>query len=118
MRFLVTGHTGFKGAWLTFLLQGAGHSVAGLALDPVPASLFERLHLAPDLLVDARTDVRDPVEVLAVVSDVQPDVVVHLAAQPLVRASFANPRGTIDTNVLGTLQSWRLSLLCLQFAQH
>lgn len=103
VRFLVTGHTGFKGAWLTLLLKRAGHSVAGLALDPLPGTLFELTELSGDLLIDARVDVREPAGVRMAVSEVQPDVVLHLAAQPLVRASYADPRGTVDTNVMGTL---------------
>lgn len=103
MLVLVTGHSGFKGSWLTLLLRRAGHEVAGLALDPLPGALFEQAELSSQLVLDARVDVRDAPGVLAVLSDVQPDVVLHLAAQPLVRASYTDPRGTVDTNVMGTL---------------
>ena len=102
MHVLVTGHTGFKGAWLTLLLQRAGHEVSGLALDPLPGSLFELAGIADALEVDARVDVRDGDALGAVTATAAPDVVIHMAAQPLVRASYADPRWTMETNVMGT----------------
>lgn len=103
MRVLVTGHTGFKGAWLTLLLQRAGHQVSGLALDPEPGSLFEVAGLADLLEVDARVDIRDAAATHAAIQLAEPDVVIHMAAQPLVRASYVDPRWTMETNVMGTL---------------
>jgi CDP-glucose 4,6-dehydratase len=100
---LVTGHTGFKGAWLSLLLAARGDRVSGLALDPEPGALFTAAHVADVLEHDARADVRDARAVADVVADVRPDVVVHLAAQPLVRASYREPRLTFETNVMGTL---------------
>ena len=102
MRYLLTGHTGFKGAWLALVLLEQGHEVSGLALDPEPGSLFERARVAELLGSDVRADVRDASAVRAAVDDVAPDVVVHLAAQPLVRESYRDPRTTVETNVLGT----------------
>ena len=102
MRVLITGHTGFKGSWLTLMLQRTGHAVSGLALDPLPGSLFELAGVADTLEVDARVDVRDADAVRAIVATVAPDVVIHMAAQPLVRASYSDPRWTIETNVMGT----------------
>ncbi|QCB93131.1 CDP-glucose 4,6-dehydratase [Cellulomonas shaoxiangyii] len=102
MHYLVTGHTGFKGAWLTVLLRQLGHEVSGLALDPAPGSLFERAGLAAQLDHDLRVDVRDAEATADAVSAVAPDVVVHLAAQPLVRESYRDPRGTWESNVNGT----------------
>ena len=103
MHYLVTGHTGFKGAWLTLLLISRGHRVSGLALDPADGSLFERTGLADQLVRDFRVDIRDAGATAAVVSATAPDVVVHMAAQPLVRESYRNPRYTFETNVIGTL---------------
>ncbi len=103
MHVLVTGHTGFKGAWLTLMLHRAGHQVSGLALDPLPGALFEAAGLAELLAADVRCDVRDGARTVAAARELDPEVVVHLAAQPLVRASYVDPRGTIETNVLGTL---------------
>lgn len=103
MRYLITGHTGFKGAWFTALLASRGHEVCGYALDPEPGSLFEAAGLAELCRDDIRADVRDPEALAAAMSRVQPDVVVHMAAQPLVRESYRQPRLTMETNVMGTL---------------
>ena len=103
MHYLITGHTGFKGAWLTLLLQSQGHSVSGLALDPEPGSLFERSEIATDLVHDVRVDIRNPEDTASAISMIQPDAVIHLAAQPLVRESYRQPRLTFETNVMGTL---------------
>ena len=103
MHYLVTGHTGFKGAWLTLLLAEAGHEVSGVALDPLPGALFERMRGQELLREDVRLDIRDSNGLRQAVQRIAPDVVVHLAAQPLVRESYRDPRGTIDTNVWGTI---------------
>ena len=103
MHFLVTGHTGFKGAWLTLLLKQRGHTVSGLALDPLPGSLFDLAEVAQDLAQDFRVDIRDANAVRHAVADSGADVLVHMAAQPLVRESYRNPRYTYETNVNGTL---------------
>lgn len=103
MHYLVTGHTGFKGAWLTLMLRSAGHQVSGYSLDPEPGSLFERAQLAKFLNRDIRGDIRDFEELTSAVSAIKPDAVFHLAAQPLVRESYLSPRETIETNVMGTM---------------
>ena len=109
-RVLLTGHTGFKGSWLALWLQQLGAEVFGLSLEPesveLPADpLFTALGLAERL--GARHcigDIRRPEIVQATVNAAQPEVVFHLAAQPLVRQSYADPLGTWSTNVQGTLQ--------------
>jgi CDP-glucose 4,6-dehydratase len=103
VHYLITGHTGFKGAWLTLLLAGRGHQVSGLALDPVEGSLFKRAGLERQLVHDFRGDIRDADGTAAAISAAAPDVVVHLAAQSLVRESYRRPRDTYETNVIGTL---------------
>lgn len=103
MLALVTGHTGFKGAWLSLLLQQRGFNVAGIALDPEPGSLYEVANVGSFLVRDVRCDVRNTASVAARMKEMEPDVVIHMAAQPLVRASYEDPRLTIDTNVMGTL---------------
>ncbi|OBJ55180.1 CDP-glucose 4,6-dehydratase [Mycobacterium asiaticum] len=103
MHYLITGHTGFKGPWLTLLLLSRGHQVSGLALGPDAGSLYERAGLASLLVHDFRVDVRDAVATAAAVSEAAPDVVIHMAAQSLVRESYRNPRYTYETNALGTL---------------
>ena len=102
MHYLVTGHTGFKGAWLTVLLDSLGHQVSGLARDPEPGSLFERSDISTLLAHDIRADIRDPAAVSQAFAAVQPEILIHMAAQPLVRYSYAHPRETYETNVMGT----------------
>ena len=100
-RVLLTGHTGFKGAWLALWLQQLGAEVYGLALPPDPDQpLFPGLglKLSEDLI-----ELRDQEAVQRSVLRVQPQIVLHLAAQPLVRRSYADPVGTWSTNVLGSL---------------
>ncbi len=103
MRYLVTGHTGFKGAWLSLWLLQQGHEVHGLSLDPEPGSLFEVAAIAPELTSDSRVDIRNADDVHRVMRGVSPDIVIHMAAQPLVRESYRNPRWTMETNVMGTM---------------
>jgi CDP-glucose 4,6-dehydratase len=103
MHYLITGHTGFKGAWLSLLLKQQGHQVSGISLDPEPGALFEVAGLDGDLEHDIRLDIRDAAATAKAVQQVSPDVVFHLAAQPLVRESYLEPRLTFETNVMGTL---------------
>jgi CDP-glucose 4,6-dehydratase len=103
VHFLVTGHTGFKGAWLSLLLASRGHQVSGLALDPEPGALFTRARVSEILEHDVRLDIRQADATAREIARIAPDVVIHMAAQPLVRASYADPRWTIETNVMGTL---------------
>jgi CDP-glucose 4,6-dehydratase len=103
MHFLVTGHTGFKGSWLTLMLGAAGHTVSGYSLDPESGSLFERADLPAHLSSDIRGDIRDFDSVSSAFANIRPDAVFHLAAQPLVRESYVAPRVTVETNVVGTM---------------
>lgn len=100
---LVTGHTGFKGAWLVLWLRAMGAHVVGLA-DGVPTepSLYE-LARAGDGIEDVRADVRDRVAVRDAFAHHAPEIVIHMAAQSLVRRSFAQPHVTYETNVMGTV---------------
>lgn len=108
-RVLLTGHTGFKGSWLALWLLELGAVVHGLALDAEPVAppsqpLFEALGLMDRLGLDnSFGDIRNPSAVRKAVARAQPEVVLHLAAQPLVRRSYADPIGTWSTNVQGTL---------------
>ncbi|MCA1569024.1 MAG: CDP-glucose 4,6-dehydratase [Chloroflexi bacterium] len=101
---LLTGHTGFKGAWLALWLQAMGAHVTGLA-DGVPTqpSLFELARVGDGLEHDVRADIRDHAAVLDAFAAHAPEVVIHMAAQSLVRRSFDDPRATYETNVMGTV---------------
>ena len=103
-RVLVTGHTGFKGAWLCEWLLSLGAEVYGFSNGiPTRPSLFTQLQIARRIRMDIRGDIRDRVAVRAAVESIQPDFVFHLAAQPLVRLSYAQPVETFETNVMGTV---------------
>lgn len=102
-RVVVTGHTGFKGAWLAQWLLRMGAEVHGYALPPpTNPALFEQLGLK-DRLHHTEGDIRDADRLRSILKEVQPDVVFHLAAQSLVRASYVQPVSTFATNALGTV---------------
>lgn len=98
---LVTGHTGFKGAWLSCWLDALGAQVTGLSFDPDGASDLHR-HAGNRFVREFSTDLRDAVATAAALQQSEPEVVFHLAAQPLVRRSYADPLLTWTTNVIGT----------------
>jgi CDP-glucose 4,6-dehydratase len=108
-RVFVTGHTGFKGTWLSSWLLDLGAQVTGYSLDPpTQPSLFDavgldRRALGDGSLTDLRGDVRDAPRLKAALLEAKPDIVFHLAAQPLVRRSYAEPSLTLETNVMGTV---------------
>ena len=102
-RVLLTGHTGFKGAWLSEWLLGLGADVTGFALaPPTDPALFDQLGLARRLR-HVQSDVRDAAKVADAVSESRPDFIFHLAAQSLVRESYEQPVDTFATNVMGTI---------------
>jgi CDP-glucose 4,6-dehydratase len=102
-RVLITGHTGFKGAWLSLWLCSLGAHVTGLS-DGVPTepSLFDMARVGEGM-EDRRADVRDQGAVAQALASAQPEVVIHMAAQSLVRRSFVDPRETYEVNVMGTV---------------
>ena len=102
-RVLVTGHTGFKGSWLCLWLKELGAEVFGYALDPATTPSLYTLASVGDLVDDMRADVRDGAKLAGRIESVKPDFVFHLAAQPIVRASYDDPVFTMSTNVMGTV---------------
>jgi CDP-glucose 4,6-dehydratase len=101
-RVFLTGHTGFKGGWLALWLSHLGANVRGYALDPsTNPNLFTTARIG-EILEDIRGDIRDAARLDASMRDFRPEVVFHLAAQPLVRRSYEDPIGTYETNVIGT----------------
>jgi CDP-glucose 4,6-dehydratase len=109
VHFLITGHTGFKGSWLSQLLANMGHSVSGVSLDPKDNELFVKARLSEILINDFRQDIRNFQEIDIIFQKVNPDIVIHLAAQPLVLESYRDPVGTFETNVIGTMNILRAS---------
>lgn len=102
MRVLLTGHTGFKGAWACRWLARAGAEVTGLALPPEPAANLSEILGVGHLAASHYVDLRDADALGPIVRKAQPDLVMHLAAQPLVRRSYQDPLETFSSNVMGT----------------
>ncbi len=102
-RVLVTGHTGFKGAWLCGLLELLGAETAGFALPPGEPSLYAVLGLEGELR-SVMGDVRDPDALGELFDAFRPEVVFHLAAQPIVREGYRDPAGTFEVNLMGTVR--------------
>lgn len=103
-KVLVTGHTGFKGSWLSLWLASLGAEVHGFALEPnTTPSLFESAGVREKIASSSIADIRDHQTLLNAVREIEPEIVFHLAAQPLVRLSYQEPRETYETNVMGTV---------------
>ena len=102
-KVLITGHTGFKGSWLCLLLNNLGADIYGYALDPpTNPSLFKEAEI-DDLVTSCIGDIRDYENLLQVIQKVQPEIIIHMAAQALVMESYKNPRETYEINVMGTV---------------
>ncbi|WP_028996361.1 CDP-glucose 4,6-dehydratase [Azohydromonas australica] len=111
-RVLLTGHTGFKGSWLSLWLQSLGAELQGLALEPpTTPSLFQEAGVAQGM-ASAIGDIRDYETVRACIAVFRPEVVIHMAAQPLVRLSYSEPVATYATNVMGTVHVLEAARQC------
>jgi CDP-glucose 4,6-dehydratase len=102
-KVFVTGHTGFKGSWLTLWLKALGARVTGYALAPDTSPNLFDLARVGDGVESIIADIRDRQRLLSAIKSAAPEIVIHMAAQPLVRASYVNPVETYETNVLGTV---------------
>jgi CDP-glucose 4,6-dehydratase len=102
-RVFLTGHTGFKGSWLALWLSRLGAQIRGYALGPGTEPNLFNLASVGTMVDDVRGDVRDHARLEASMAEFRPEVVFHLAAQPIVRRSYADPVGTYGTNVMGTV---------------
>lgn len=103
-KVFITGHTGFKGSWMCKVLAMAGAKVSGYSLEPpTNPSLFKLAKIESVMDLSLLGDIRDLSNVQLAMQAVQPDIVIHMAAQPLVRESYQNPVYTYATNVMGTV---------------
>ncbi len=111
-RVFVTGHTGFKGSWLSLWLESIGATVKGYALSPATQpSLFEVARVAERIDSDIG-DIRDLKQLKKSILNFNPDILIHMAAQPLVRLSYKEPVETYDVNVLGTVKVLEAARSC------
>ena len=103
MRYLITGHTGFKGSWLAAMLKVQGHEVVGISLPALDKSLYKEASLSDLFSSEYFLDIRNRSDFKEAIASSKADVAFHLAAQPLVRESYKTPIETYETNVIGTL---------------
>jgi len=102
-KILITGHTGFKGSWLTIWLNELGANVIGYALDPRTSKDNFLLSGVKEKIEDIRADIRDYQKISEVINKHKPEIIFHLAAQPIVKKSYLEPLKTYETNVMGTV---------------
>lgn len=102
-KVLITGHTGFKGSWLSLWLQRLGANVVGYSIDPPSEINLYSLADVSENMVSLHGDIRDREHLSQIIELYQPEIIFHLAAQPIVRSSFADPVLTFDVNVMGTV---------------
>lgn len=102
-KILITGHTGFKGSWLAIWLHELGAEVIGIALDPYSERDNYLLSGIKDKIIDIKGDIREGKMLKSIFAEYQPEIVFHLAAQPLVRLSYDIPVDTYEVNVMGTI---------------
>ena len=102
-KVLITGHTGFKGAWLSLILHKLGAKIYGYSLKPKKNSLYNKLNIQSFIKKSYLKDIRNYSNLKNSLNETNPDIIFHLAAQPLVLNSYQNPTDTFDTNIIGTI---------------
>ena len=108
----ITGHTGFKGSWLSYLLVKAGANVTGYALEPATIPNLFSICNIKDKIISVIGDIRDKEKLLDTFKKAKPEIVIHMAAQPIVRDSYKDPAYTYDVNVMGTVNILECVRLC------
>ncbi|SCJ73239.1 CDP-glucose 4%2C6-dehydratase [uncultured Clostridium sp.] len=111
-RVMITGHTGFKGSWLTLWLKELGAEVLGYSLEPNTSPSMFQICKSEECITSIIGDIRDEDNLTNAMIDFKPDIVFHLAAQPLVRLSYIEPKITYETNVMGTLNVYEAVRKC------
>lgn len=112
-RVLITGHTGFKGGWLSLWLDSMGAKICGISLEPnTDPNLFTLAHVV-DGIEHHIADIRNAPALAKIIQKFDPEIVFHMAAQPLVRASYKDPLGNFDTNIMGTANVLEALRTCL-----
>jgi CDP-glucose 4,6-dehydratase len=111
-KVFITGHTGFKGSWLSLWLHELGAKVTGFALDPYTAKDNFVLSMLHSKMEDIRGDIRNAEHLEDSIQQVQPDIIFHLAAQPLVRLSYREPVATYQTNLMGSIHVMEVFRRC------
>lgn len=111
-RVLVTGHTGFKGAWLSLWLHSLGAKVTGYALAPPTDPSLYALCGIDKLITSVIADIRDPMVLASAIQSASPEIIIHMAAQPLVRESYKHPAETYAVNVMGTVNLLEAARAC------
>ena len=108
-KVLITGHTGFKGSWISLFLKRLGANLHGLSLAPENGSMFKNLELSKLYTDEHYVDIRNT-EIKDIITDLSPEIIIHMAAQPLVREGYLNPVQTHDVNIMGTINLFTSSL--------
>ncbi len=111
-KVLITGHTGFKGTWLCAVLLRGGAEVAGYALEPSGSPSIFELSKMKNKVNSITGDVRDIDHLKKIVREIQPEIIIHMAAQPIVRESYRNPVYTYETNIMGTVNILECARVC------
>ena len=112
MKIVLTGHTGFKGSWFSVMLKEYGHDLYGFSLKPVANGLFKNANLSALYSKESYSDIRDERQLEKFCMKANADLIIHFAAQPLVRYSYRNPEETFSVNVNGTLNVLKTAEVC------